>query len=80
MSDQKNSPSPQGKSNPSDPGSKDKAAIKKGSTPEEIEKEQELKEKYLEEDGDVPPHLEKGSNRNPSKPNINKPKYGGGTK
>ncbi|MBT0810515.1 hypothetical protein KIH41_04405 [Litoribacter ruber] len=80
MSDQKNSPSPQGKSNPSDPGQKDKAAIKKGKTEEEIKKEKELKEKYLEENGEIPPHLEKGTNRNPDKPNIHKPPYGGGTK
>jgi hypothetical protein len=77
MSTDKNTPSPQGKSNPSDKGTEDKAAIKKGSSAEEIEKEEELKKKYLEEDGEVPPHLENNPNRNPDKPNIHKPKYGG---
>jgi len=77
MSKQKNSPSPQGKSNPSDPGSQDKAAIKKGKSQEEIDKEKELKDKHLEEDGEIPPHMENNPNRNPDKPNIHKPKYGG---
>ena len=77
MKDNKNTPSPQGKSNPSDKGTQDKAAIKKGGTKEELEKEKEIKDKYLEEDGEVPPHLEKGTNRNPDKTKTDEPKYGG---
>jgi len=73
----KNTPSPQGKSNPSDKGTQDKAAIKKGGTQEELDKEQEIKDKYLEEDGSIPPHLEEGSNRNPDKTKTDEPKYGG---
>lgn len=73
----KNTPSTQGKSNPSDKGSQDKAAIKKGGSQEELDKEQEIKDKYLEEDGSIPPHLEEGTNRNPDKVNNSEPKYGG---
>lgn len=73
----KNTPSQQGKSNPSDKGTQDKAAIKKGGTKEEMEKEREIKNKYLEEDGSIPPHLEEGTNRNPDKVKNSEPKYGG---
>ncbi|KEO75523.1 hypothetical protein [Anditalea andensis] len=75
--DHKNTPSPQGKSNPSDPGTEDKAAIKEGRSKEALEKEEALKDKYLEEDGSIPPHLEEGTNRNPDKTKNSEPTYGG---
>jgi hypothetical protein len=76
MTEDKNTPSKQGKSNPSDPG-KDKASIKEGSSKEELKNEDEVKKEHLDEDGEVPSHLESNPNRNPDKPNIHKPKYGG---
>ena len=74
----RNTPSQSVKSNPSDPG-QDKATIKEGKTTEELKKEEEILKKYTQEGGEVPSHLKKGSNpnRNPDKPDIDKPAYGG---
>lgn len=65
------------KGNPSDTG-QDKPAIKESKTSEDLNKEEEIREKHLDEGGEVPSHLEKGANpnRNPDKPDIDKPAYG----
>ena len=74
----RNTSNPRGKGNPSDTGH-DKAAIKKGKTGEDFEKEEEIREKYTDEGEEVPSHLKKrgNPNRNQDKPDIDKPTYGG---
>lgn len=66
------------KGNPSDTG-QEKATIKEGKKTEALKKEEEIQEKYTEEGGEIPSHLKKGANpnRNPDKPDIDKPGYGG---
>jgi len=73
--DQSNNPSPSRKANPSDSG-QDKAQIKKGKTAEELEREEGIRQEHTDE-GKIPSHLEKHANRNPNKPDIDKPSYGG---
>lgn len=76
--DKRNTSNPQRKGNPSDTGH-DKATIKEGKKTEELKKEEEIQEKHIEEAGKIPAHLKKGANpnRNPDKPDIDKPAYGG---
>lgn len=71
----RNTSNPQRKANPSDTG-QDKASIKEGKNAKALEKEEEIRDKHLEEGGEIPSHLEKGTNRNPDKPDIDKPAYG----
>lgn len=64
------------KANPSDTG-QDKATIKEGKTTDELKNEEEIIEKHTN-DGEIPPHLQRGANpnRNTDKPDIDKPAYG----
>lgn len=71
----RNNPSPSGKANPSGSGH-DKASIKKGKIAEDLKKEEEIKKKHTDE-GEIPSHLKQDPNRNPNKPDIDKPAYGG---
>lgn len=72
---QRNTPSQSRKSNPSDSGH-DKAEVKEGKNAEELKNEEEIREKHTD-GGEIPSHIEKGANRNPNKPDIDKPAYGG---
>ena len=71
---QQNRPSQSRQGNPSDSGH-DKATIKEGKNPEELKKEEEIRAEHTD-DGEIPSHLEKNSNRNTDKPDIDKPAYG----
>ena len=73
---ERNNPSPQTKSNPTDSG-KSKASIKVAPDAEALKRQEEIEEKYLDEDGNPAPDLLRGSNpnRNTDKPDIDKPAY-----
>jgi len=71
----RNTSNPQGKGNPSDTG-QDKASVKEGKNTKELKKEEEIRNRHMEEGGEIPSHLQKGRNRNPDKPDIDKPAYG----
>jgi len=71
---QENNPSPSRKANPSDTG-QDKATLKEGKTTDGLKNEEEIIEKHTN-DGEIPSHLQKGTNRNTDKPDIDKPAYG----
>ncbi|HLT08290.1 MAG TPA: hypothetical protein VK014_12240 [Cyclobacteriaceae bacterium] len=75
IEDQNNHPSPSRKANPSDSG-RNKAQIKEGKTADELEREDEIRQEHTDKE-QIPSHLEKHANRNPNKPDIDKPSYGG---
>jgi hypothetical protein len=64
-----NNPSPLGRGNPSDTG-KYKAAVKNVENIDELERDEEIEEKFLDDKGNPSPDALKHSNRNR---NYNKP-------
>jgi hypothetical protein len=74
--DKFNRMSPQGKGNPSGLG-KHKAEMKEAGGEKELERNEEIADKYLKEE-DVPDQnvREMSPNRNTDKPNVDKPNYG----
>ncbi|MGB3619433.1 MAG: hypothetical protein WBA12_15050 [Catalinimonas sp.] len=73
---QQNNPSPQGDGNPTDMG-KAKASTKVAPDQEQLDREEEVAEKFLDADGNPSPDALRGSspNRNYDKPDLNKPSY-----
>ncbi|SDM32685.1 hypothetical protein SAMN05421823_11297 [Catalinimonas alkaloidigena] len=72
----RNNPSEPGKANPSDAG-KSKASVKEAPDQQELEREEEIREKFMDDRGEVVPDAKRGSNpnRNTDKPDLNKPAY-----
>jgi hypothetical protein len=74
--DKFNRMSPQGKGNPSDQG-KSKAEVKKVHGKDDLEKENEIADRYLKEEDEPDQNVRQVSpNRNSDKPRIDKPTYG----
>ncbi len=65
------------KGSPSDTG-QEKAATKRGKSTMEFQKEEEIKDEFLNEGEEVPSHLKKGANpnRNTNKTKTSEPTYG----
>jgi hypothetical protein len=74
--ERKNNPSPLGRGNPSDSG-KYKAEVKRVENIDEMERDEEIEEKFLDDDGNPSPDALKHSNRNrnTSKPGIDNNRY-----
>ena len=64
------------KGQPTDEGIS-KAGMKTAGSPEEIQRSEEIAEKFLDDNGDPAPEAITHPNRNLHKPDINKPSYGG---
>ncbi len=62
------------KGSPSDT-EKYKADMKPGKEGEALEKEDDIKDKFLEEDGEIPDHLQNNPNRNVDKTKSGGPSY-----